>query len=85
MWKVVAQFLSEEEIATSVKIEKELDKKKITGDTDVSEGAGDDSCKYVEPVLNEMFKNIIEIMVYSEHQIDTQHLYLLQVTSVKQM
>jgi hypothetical protein len=32
MWKLVVQFLSEEETATSVKIEKELNKK-IAGDS----------------------------------------------------
>jgi hypothetical protein len=80
MWKLVVQFLSKEEIATSVKIEKELNKKNSWWHSGA--GAGDDSWKYVEPVLNKVFKNIIETMIYWEHQVATQHLYLLQVTSV---
>jgi hypothetical protein len=50
----------------------------------VSEGIGDDSCKDVESVLNKVFTDITKVMIFSEHKIDIQHLYLLQVISVKQ-
>jgi hypothetical protein len=80
----VAQHLSEENIAASMKNGKATDELATSGTGSDSEDNGDDSCEVVVSKLRKVLENINEVTTWLGQETDSEHLLLPHLVNIRQ-